>query len=436
MPTSIIKPSHSRAALALMLLASLALPAEAQKKQTKASSSAAPPPRALTRDLKSARDWTIDVEVRLHPAQARVNDPRYIQATPNFVLSELEFYYPLPLRSSMHDGYSKEIKGEFRIENVVADNTPEIRRGYQSLTALAVWQAKNVQTHQLIFLADINVTCYETRIDEAVARRVPWPTAPWSAEMALCLDEQLFVESESPGVRALVQRWAGKDPRATAPYELAKRLAGRCIEHFRITDGLVESTARGIAAGDNRAVLLSGFRVRGAAWAAAEGQGSAYDLACLMTAVYRAAGLPARLVVGYDIKASESFRSPVLRAWTEFFLARDPQPVPGAAPEVEPVITEADGEWIPVDITRQREFSSRPPPIEQRWQFFGHNEEFDFVPPIAFHWLPPENATNAGPPGLWGWRPVPANPIADTELKFRVEDTPRRGNAPKRTPGE
>src|SRR5690606_32713198 len=134
----------------------------------------------------------------------------------------------------------------------------------------------------------------------------------------------------------------------------------------------------------------------------------------------------ARMVIGYDIEASEKAEFPVLRAWVEFFLARDPKQPKDVA---EPVpVSPADGEWIPVDITRQQEFASRAPPINQRWQFFGHNEELDLVPPIAMHWVPPSFATNAGAAAIWGWLPQPANPIAEQQLTFWTQPTVIRGD--------
>jgi hypothetical protein len=128
------------------------------------------------------------------------------------------------------------------------------------------------------------------------------------------------------------------------------------------------------------------------------------------------------------VKRSDERKGLVLRSWVEFFLSREPPPPKQGE---QPVVTAADGEWIPVDIARQIEFSSRPPPQDRRWEYFGHNEEFDEVVPMGFHWLPPEDCTNAGAPGVWGWRPSPVVPVCDAEIKVWAFETPRRGGEPR-----
>lgn len=406
----------------MLILFAAALSASAQ------APSASKP--ALTRDMPSKRDWTVRVEVRFHPIQPRVSDRRRIPPTPRFFFQELDFVFPLIPGSSMHTAYPERATGELRVENRVLDQTPDVTAGYQSLCSMGTWRARSIDTHQLYFIGEFPTTCYETRIDEAAARRYTWPVSPWSADMALCLEPQLFVESTDPDVVDLVRSWIGPTPRQTPPYELAKILAGKCVEHVHPTGWIIDTRSRGIAAGDNRASIITGFRVNGAAHAAREKNGSPLDLACLLTAAYRAAGIPARLVIGFDIEASNRLKSPVLRSWTEFFLAREPAwagAAQTASNPLAPAIRPEDGEWIPVDVFRQREFSSRAPPIDRPWRYFGHNEEFDFVVPIAFHWVPPADVVTTGPPGMWGWQGRPANAIADVEMKFLAFETPNRG---------
>jgi len=76
------------------------------------------------------------------------------------------------------------------------------------------------------------------------------------------------------------------------------------------------TTARGPAAGINTGSILSGFRVHGAEQLAVMRDGTDYDLACLLTALYRAAGVPARLVIGFDVEKSRRFEdAPIFREW-------------------------------------------------------------------------------------------------------------------------
>lgn len=390
----------------------------------------AEPIAVLRRDEANSRDWTLHVEVRLHATQLRGDPSGVLPPSPMFALNNIEFLFPILDSSAMHEVYPSRMTSVFQVDTRPVDKSPDILHGYQSLSSIGIWKAEKVLDDYLVFIMEVPMTCWETRIDESAARRRDWPGAAWSAEMALCLEPQLFVEAGDPAVHDLVRQWTRGDPRARKPYDLAKWLAARVIEHMRITDPPTASQARGVALGQTTAVFVEGFVVHGAAATARAKQGSVFDMACLLTAVYRAAGLPARLVIGYDVKPSEERSGLLLRSWVEFFLPRNPPPA--SSPDSRAAVTSRDGEWIPVDITRQWEFSSRAPRQELRWEYFGHNEEFDFVVPIAFHWLPPEDCTNTGPPGFWGWRPSPSNQAGDSEIKVWAYETPRKGGVDPR----
>lgn len=377
-----------------------------------------PRPRALTRHEINYRDWTIGAIVRLHSFQYRLDENDvYERSNEPTVLDAVAMVYPLIGGSAMHDAYLDRVSSEFSVGNVKLDLEPRTLANYQGGTMLGVWEAEDIHTTQALQLrVDIPMTCYETRIDEKIAQTYDWPAGDYKPMIASCLEPQLYIEPGHPEIQRLVQEWTKGNVRNAKPYLAAKFLAGKVVEHFQPTEGLYESAGRGPHRGHVTAVLLEGFNVHGAAYAAAKGEGSRFDIACLLTAVYRAAGIPARMVIGLDIKETREAELPVLRAWTEFYLYDEK--------------AEA-GEWIPVDVFRQREFSSRMPPLKQRWQFFGHNEEFDFVAPLSYHWLPPTALTNTGPPGIWGWIPSPGVPAVDAELSFVHNETAKRGDDPK-----
>ncbi len=399
---------------------------------------AAPPRPVLTRDQTNQRDWTVHLEIRIRPSQFRVARREALPPDLRIIMDSFEFYFPLLDGSAMHEAYRDRAKSDLRLDTRPLTGPPRltaptrVESGYQGLSHVLVWSVGPVNTSDVWFLADIPMTCWETRIDEARARAHRWPRAEWAAELALCLQPQAFVESADSLVEELVARWAGREPLSRPPYELAKGLAAEVLNFYNVTEPDTSSFARGPFLGQTNAVIFPGMRVNGAAAAARLGRGPPGDLACLLTAVWRAAGIPARLVIGLDIQRSLDERFPAMRVWAEFFLPRQPAPDPKAPPDSLPLITPADGEWIPVDITRQKSFSSRAPPMNQRWQYFGHNEEFDFVAPIAFHYLPPKDGVNLGPPGLWSWFPQPANPAADAAMTVSAMETPRRGDDPPR----
>jgi len=379
------------------------------------------PGPVLTRQPYDRRDWTLKSEITLHGFQMRADNPENIAPTSRLKLEAAAIVWPIVPESAMHTVDKSRISGEVRIEGRVLDDAPRFVGGYQAGTELAIFDIKDIDCVTLTLHMSVAMTSCQTRIDEKRAMEIAWPTKPWSSLAASCLEPQLFVDPNDPVVAALVKEWTNNNPRKAGPYYLAKFLAGRVIDMFQPTEGAFESTGRGPQRGVTTAVLISGFHVNGSAYAAREKRGSPHDLACLLCAVYRAAGLPARLVIGYDVKDSQEPNkprvAPSVRAWVEFLLFDE---------------VNNREEWIPVDILRQRNFSSRAPAINQRWQFFGHNEEFDFMAPIAFHWHPPAFVTNSGAPSIWGWLPKPGNPVADQSMRFYAFETPKTTRDMKR----
>jgi len=401
------------------LSSSLTLAQANRSTKGKPTAQQAPPPPVLTRHNINKRNWTLNCEVRLHGLQPRAREDKNITPTSRMKFNRALFYFPIAAGSSMHDWRKDKTKGFIRVENVVLDDTPRFADGYQCGTQLMVFDVGEVNGYRLTMHTETAMTSYETVIDEKRAREIPWPKEPWEPTIASALQSQLFIEVEDPAIQALVKEWTNSNPRGAKPYDLAKHLAGKVVEYYAPSEGIYETSARGLRTGDVSAVLFNGYNVRGAAEAARAKRGSPLDMANLLTGVYRAAGLPARTVVGFDVKSTENSPSKniaVLRAWTEFYL-----------------LDEANkrGEWIPVDVQKQREFSSRPPPITQAWEYFGNNRDFDFVCPIAFHWMPPTLSVNQGPPALWGFVPDPVSFQADQEIRFYAFETPVRGDDPE-----
>ncbi|MDX2116022.1 MAG: transglutaminase domain-containing protein [Planctomycetota bacterium] len=411
-----MRASTTAAALALAL--ALAAP------PTIAAPRAAPKPptapRIITRDPTTVRHWKLYTELVFHPVNLVIDSSLPVQPRPAFILQGFDFLYPVIPGSAATDSRPDLFSGVLRADRRLLDDTPQLLADYQGPSSVATWNARAIDSFDIQFVGELWMSSWETRVDEAAARRLPRIDAQWSPRLALLLQPQLFVETADPAVVRLAERWSAElDPR-TPLYFVAKHLADRAIRHFEPVEERIDSGPRfGVGASTVfKGRLTPGYRVSGAASAARTGKGSLYDLACLLTAVYRAAGIPARLVISFDIELSDRYRAPMLRASVEFFLPTQPAPAnPGAA---VPVDLE-QGEWIPVDITRQREFSSQPQPMDQVWEHFGGSRESDFLCPIAYHWLPPEHCTNAGSPALWGWNPSPVNPVAEVEIKMWAE---------------
>lgn len=372
----------------------------------------------LTKHPIDKRDWTLTTQVHLLGFKVQLEDFSTAAVTTNIRLEAVAAVFPLIAGSAMHEAYPDDAEMEFSIVNRVVNDAPKRVGGYQGPTSLLVVDAHDVDAPRVGVKTVLKMTSHDTRIDEDLARAVAWPAQgfAWGATEQADLEPQLFVESDSDVVRGLVKRWVdeglGGDPRNVPPYTFAKYLCGRVVEHCQPTEQIMVASGRGVGVNDPAVVFFSGFNVRGAVRLAIDGKGPPLDLANLLCAVYRAAGIPARVVIAYDAGRSIEVGSLVVRAWVDFCL-RD---------EVN-----AHSVWIPVDVESQRRFSNRAPRLDQRWQFFGHNETFKFTCPVAFHWHPPTSVTNAGAPALWGWIPKPANPVADQEFTMMANQTVKRG---------
>ncbi len=375
-----------------------------------------------------SRDWILwlRVEAQSQPLFVVLDDgetPGFDTSTA-FDIESATFIYPMIKSTATSESHAEQSVSSLTVDGVVYDTTVTLLNDYQAGERLGRWELPKLRGNQMRFELSLPMTTYAVTFDEARARRIPWPKKPWPAIAASALLPQLFVESDDEAVRARVRQWTRNNPGAVAPALLAKILASRVMESYRQDNDPNHVSGR---QGE-----FAGLPVKGAAQTARDGFGTPFDLATYLCAVYRAAGLPARIVVGYDIAASlggqlgiteirppceintnrNGISFPVLRVWVEFFL-----------------YNEADqrGEWIPVDIARQFRISNRPPPINQHWDFFGDNACLKYVAPISFHLHPPTTVVNAGPPALWGWLPLPSAPVLEQRLDFGATEPTVRG---------
>jgi hypothetical protein len=438
--SSMVRAGVVLAALAMQLVTSSA----AMAQQRRAAPQSAEFKPALVKDAGSAQDWTVHVRLRVATEQPGRTFSRDL-ATPRPRLGLTKMHLLFPLIPDTGTSIARPDKFKTKLySDAISTTEHRVEGGYQGLSSVAIVDAADVLTTAFFLDVDIAMTSYETRLNEEIARGAEWPAASWSNELALCLEPQQYVAVDDPSVAALVQRVTQGKPRGMPPFVLAKRLAAECIAHVNLTEELfnnrgVSQAWRGIGVPptDQFAPVkgtVRGYNVSGAAWAGREKRGNVFDLACLYTAALRHAGIPARMVLGYDIDASEKAEKPVLRAWTEFFLPRrvtTPPATPGQ-PAPEPVVTASDGEWIPVDIGRQKQFASRAPSLSQSWPFFGNNNESDRLCPVAFHWIPPVEGARSQSPAMWAWVVEPADPPVTAYVTIWADFTPRRGDDPPR----
>lgn len=274
-----------------------------------------------------------------------------------------------------------------------------------------------------------SLVSHETEFDEVNARKVDWPKE-WPPEAAATFQPQMLIDFDAQGrmydmstVVELLKQWTdNKDPKTVKPVVLAKYLAGKVVEH-------VQPNGEGLAF--DKSGMLEGFNTVGPAEAVIRKRGTEIDLPILLCAMYRAAGLPARIVIGYDEEGSgksvylkQAGGDGEIRVWVEFALFDEPNNTFG---------------WVPVDPTALRGSSSRMPPnfLERPTKFFGTHDELDRVAPIAFHFHPPTTVRAYGSPALWGWFVTPTPPgRADQRVTFSISSSPRGGNNETRLPDD
>lgn len=308
-------------------------------------------------------------------------------------------------------------------DHQVIDDRVELTPDLQCQEQIGVWEGAKLQGRKMTLSIKGQVTTFGVTVNERAASSVQWPTNGFPETIADCLEPQFFIESDDEGVVRLMNRWTSNNPQGPPPYLVAKALAGMMQEQFQPSGAGVATDHPG---------RFGGVEVAGAAAVTRKMRGSESDMAALLCAVYRAAGIPARVVIGWDVAGSPGGRANVpapssfcraifdpdiadharLRTWVEFYLYNE---------------TRQRGGWIPVDIYMLRQGSNRMGKLERPWDGFGGGMCFDHLIPISFHFVPPSTIVAAEDPALWGWDPDPGPQAIEQELIFDAIPSVKRG---------
>ena len=333
-----------------------------------------------------------------------------------FDLGRAVITLPLPEATATHEPVIEQAKGSLRFDDLVADEEIELAPGYQAGERLALLHAEEITgAEDLEAWLDVPMVCRSVDFDEARAREIGWPEGPWPAVAASALLPQLGVDPENENVRDLVERAAGVRPFTDPPAVVAKKIAAEVVNRFQPSGLGFEYDRSGRFAG-----LAVGFENETAATL----EGSPADMAALYAAALRASGLPARLVVGYNLNAAPEGREESLGYLPPHcgtrFREGDSLALPRLSYWVEfALYDERAGtlEWIPVDVVAQRRVSSRARPIDQRWLFFGNHPCAEALLPISHHFFPPTTVVGMGAPLMWGWIATPETPLLSQTLR-------------------
>jgi hypothetical protein len=393
----------------------------------------------------SPKDWVLKVDLLVNSDSPReqiiYKDPfseRTValpKITP-FEFQTLAVVFPLVPSTGSSDPYPREVTGVLRLNDRIVDSEPEYMIGYPGGVRLARFDAGGAQTtscRQVKLHLEVPMRCYNTRYDEGAALRVPWPSGPWPRDAASILVPQLFIETgidASGAVRPYddkileeaMAKWLAEErissPKGINPGALAKLITAKVWTAVQIS---------GEGLGYKRTGELAGMEIMPPPWTLRDGRGSAHDVTALLTALLRKAGLPARVVIGWDVSEQDDKipgargrKERKLRSWVEFCLYDE------AANTYN---------WIPIDLVRMRSGAARPPSLTQPWKYFGTHDELNSVAPISFHYHPPTDVASYGWPAFWGWFVTPKTPpAAEQAIRFSANIMSVRGGQPARDP--
>ncbi len=387
---------------------------------------AAPPQIDMTKLVVPGKqhDWTLKGEINVQ-AWVEQRDLRQSPQVHEFEFTSAHIVFPVLRASASHRMYDRELKSELRFnETVMAEKPAELLEGnFPCGTRLGRWDLKapagqKLKGREMKLEVEMSMSSWRTEFDEKLAETVPWPAGKWGPVAASTFTDLQrvgnlpLINHTTEGVQALVRQWCGnKDPKAVAPVPLAKWLASNVLEYIQVSGDGLEFADNG---------LFEGMELRGSEEALRTRRGTEQDVTCAVAAVYRAAGLPCRTVIGFDVLddkgGKDSFLKrrrdvPAFRSWVEFCLYDE-----RTRKEI----------WVPVDVNRQKKKSSRILNNMKSWQFFGSNDEFDMVCPFAFQFHPPTTVIAHGSVAFWGWLTFGDEaPKGEQHLRFNANTTPR-----------
>lgn len=375
------------------------------------------------------RYWTIGMEVRVQEL-AYPDGVTGLTVREGLKFSQAAVVFPAPLTSSSHKLERTDMKATAKVNGRDAEVRPRFQDGLQSGAGLLRVELGETTAREVIFNVTFPVATSNTLFDEKAAQTIPWPKgyppAAQSTFRPMQFVDWVKTEAERPAtdkiMSQLVERFLDKrKPQSMSPLDCAKLLTGGVLEHMQVT---------GAGVNYNTNQTLEGFLLQGAAETANSRRGNEHDANCLLVGVLRAAGIPARLVVGLDLTDSKGSLNPALnrgratlRSWAEFCLVD---------PDTQREI------WVPIDIKGLRKTSSRMQPLERKWKYFGEHEDLEYMVPLAFHFHPPASVLAYGSPALWGWTTTPNSQPGVQSIRFTANATATRGsNDPRRAkPGD
>jgi transglutaminase-like putative cysteine protease len=231
-------------------------------------------------------------------------------------------------------------------------------------------------------------------VDEAIAAKVTWPRA-WTPEVTKFLSPSQGIQSDDEVFKAFVAKTTEGRLRRTPIYLAAKDLVRRTIVEFQNVN-----TQTLVREGQG---TIRGFRLQGAISSTRALSVTPGDMVCTCVAVLRAAGIPARPVIGIysgsgnnpDTKLPKDRTT--LCVWAEFNL-------PGCG-------------WVPFDPYEMRGRGLPQANVNQPWKWFGTIKQMNRRVALAYDFAPFNHGMTRDWPAGWVW-----TVSGRTTAPFRIVD--------------
>lgn len=357
-----------------------------------------PPMGALERhDPRMYRiGFEVELDIIAPPRLPHRVDPLRIN------LANAEFFLPVIMQSTFSRTDADSLDAAMWLDNVGVPNVNDHGRldtGQRFNAPLAVIPMPEFAGNNVRWRFEQTIQVWSSRINEAEAAEATWPRQ-WPEEARDGLQPQAFIESDAPIFRETIERITEGKLRTVSPYFAAKDIVRYVLQNVQVSGSRTHRRDRGV---------IEGLNVSGAKHTATEGIGSPHDVVCLCVAMLRAAGIPARPVVGYRRIPPRNRLEFV--SWAEFYLP--------------------DSGWVPFDpVDMQGKGLHRD--VREPWPEFGTMRELNERIPIAFGFTPARGRMGPGPidvdqvPSVWGWRPKGSvSPYLRQQIRVSMESLGR-----------
>ncbi|MBX3380488.1 MAG: transglutaminase family protein [Phycisphaeraceae bacterium] len=400
----------------------------------------------LTRSVP--RDWLLQIIIDLS-SNGSVNPGLWAQSTTPFVFDSMTMVFPIVadsgnsqvrlsgvnswLRFEGHDVMTGGFAKEWTPENPAPVLLKEMASGqlYPAGVMLGkwYWERPRTTTKTVQLMIEIPTTSSRTFIDDAAACKVEWPKGSWPEIAAACFQPQMFIDCgvdpitfemkmyNMKPIQDAVREWTNGNPKAISPHKLAKFLT------HKVVHGMIPGRPDVFLGNAPQAIL--GLNLLGAPLAMQTRQIGVKDMGTVLVACMREAGLPARLIYGYQARGEVEDGNKVVtftrndrfRCWVEYCLYDEEKKTVN---------------WIPIDYQQFRFTSNAMGDLNAPWSFIGTIPYAESMVPVALQAFPPTTVMGYGYPALWGWVLMPGVPV---NLGQQVTvSTSNAGTSPKTAP--